>query len=54
VNPGRLLNFSVPLQGSEPYQHKGAIDSPAAIFGGRTTLHTGGEAGTWLQLSILE
>jgi hypothetical protein len=54
VDPGRLLNFGVPLQGSGPYQHNDVIDRPAAIFGGRPTVHTGGDAASWLQLPIVE
>jgi hypothetical protein len=54
VNPGHLLNFCVPLQGSGPYQHNDVIDRPAAIFGGRTTVRTGGDAASWLQLPIVE
>ena len=53
VNTGRLLNFGVPLQGSGPFQHNDLLDRSADIFGGRTTVHTGGDAPSWLQLPIV-
>jgi predicted acyl esterase len=53
VNEGRLLNFGVPLQGSGPFQHNDLLDRPVDIFGGRTTVHTGGDAASWLQLPIV-
>jgi predicted acyl esterase len=53
VNAGRLLNFGVPLQGSGPFQHNDPSDRPADIFGGHTTVHTGGDTASWLQLPIV-
>jgi hypothetical protein len=43
----------VPLQGSGPFQHTDLLDRPVDIFGGRTTVHTGGDAPSWLQLPIV-
>jgi hypothetical protein len=48
-----LLNFGVPLQGSGPFQQNDLLDRPAGIFGGRTTVHIGGDAASWLQLPIV-
>ena len=53
VNAGRLLNFGVPLQGSGPFQHNDPVDRPADIFSGHTTVHTGGDRASWLQLPIV-
>ena len=53
VNAGRLLNFGVPLQGSGPFQHNDPVDRPADIFSGHTTVHTGGDTASWLQLPII-
>jgi predicted acyl esterase len=53
VNAGRLLNFAVPLQGSGPFQHNDPVDRPAEIFGGHTTVHTGADTASWLQLPIV-
>ena len=53
VNAGRLLNFVVPLQGSGPFQHNDPVDRPAEIFGGHTTVHTGSDTASWLQLPIV-
>jgi hypothetical protein len=36
-----------------PFEHKDLLDRPADIFGGRTTVHTGGDAASWLQLPIV-
>ena len=43
MDDGLLLNFGVPLTGSGPFQHNDPVDRPADIFGGHTTVHTGGE-----------
>ena len=53
VNAGRLLNFGVPLTGSGPFQHNDPVDRPADVFGGQTTVHTGGDTASWLQLPIV-
>jgi predicted acyl esterase len=53
VNAGRLLNFGVPLQGSGPFQHNDPVDRPADIFSGHTTVHTGSDRASWLQLPIV-
>lgn len=36
-----------------PFQHNDLLDRSADIFGGRTTVHTGGDAASWLQLPIV-
>jgi uncharacterized protein len=53
VNAGSLLNFVVPLTGSGPFQHNDPLDRPDEVFGGHTTVHTGGETASWLQLPIV-
>lgn len=53
VDAGQLLNFGVPLQGSGPFQHNDPADRPAEIFGGRTTVYTGGQTPSWLYLPIV-
>jgi len=43
----------VPLTGSGPFQHNDPVDRPADVFGGQTTVHTGGDTASWLQLPIV-
>ena len=49
----RLANFRVPLRGSGPYLHDDPLDRPAAVFGGRTTLHTGPSHPSTLLLPVI-
>lgn len=53
VNAGRLLNFGVPLTGSGPFQHNDPADRPPDIFGGRTTVYTGGRSSSWLLVPVI-
>ena len=49
--PGQeIQSFANPLRGSGPFLHNDPEDRPAAVFGGRTTLHTGG---TWASSLLL-
>jgi predicted acyl esterase len=49
----RLANFRVPLRGSGPYLHDDPSDRPPEVFGGRTTLHTGPAAPSFLLLPVV-
>jgi len=37
----RLSNFKNELRGCDPFLHDDPRDRPAAVFGGKNTLHTG-------------
>ena len=50
---GKLSNFKNELRGCGPFLHDDPIDRPAAIFGGTTTLHFGGDAKPFLLLPII-
>lgn len=51
--PVHLKNFSVELRGSGPYLHDDPDDRPAEVFGGTTTLHTGGRWAAQLLLPVI-
>jgi hypothetical protein len=50
---GRLSNFKNELKGCGPFLHDDPADRPAAIFGGVTTLHFGGDRQPYLLLPIV-
>ena len=43
----------VPMRGSGPFLHNNPDDRPAAIFGGKTKIHTGGNKKSYLLLPII-
>jgi predicted acyl esterase len=49
----RLANFIVELRGSGPYLHDEPRDRPPEVFGGTTTLHTGGQYVARLTLPVI-
>jgi uncharacterized protein len=52
--PGlRIQSFANPLRGSGPFLHDDPDDRPADVFGGRTTLHTGGSRAAYLLLPVI-
>ena len=50
---GRLSNFKNELTGCGPFLHDDPQDRPAAIFGGQTTLHFGGDRQAYLLLPVV-
>jgi predicted acyl esterase len=50
---GRLSNFKNELTGCGPFLHDDPEDRPAAIFGGQTTLHFGGDRQAYLLLPVV-
>ena len=50
---GRLSNFKNELMGCGPFLHDDPVDRPKEIFGGKTTLHFGGDAHGYLLLPIV-
>jgi uncharacterized protein len=50
---GRLSNFKNELTGCGPFLHDDPLDRPAEIFGGRTTLHFGGDRQAYVLLPIV-
>jgi predicted acyl esterase len=50
---GRLSNFKNELKGCGPFLHDDPADRPAAIFGGRTTLHFGGGRQAYVLLPVV-
>jgi hypothetical protein len=50
---GRLSNFKNELKGCGPFLHDDPLDRPAAIFGGRTTLHFAGDRQAFLLLPVI-
>ena len=46
-------NFHYAGRGCGPFVHTGAADRPEEIFGGRVTVHTGGDHGSYLLLPII-
>jgi predicted acyl esterase len=48
-----IRSFVTPFRGSGPFVHTDPDDRPAAVFGGRTTLHTGGAHAAFLLLPII-
>jgi predicted acyl esterase len=52
--PGlQIQSFAAPFRGSGPFLHDDPDDRPAAVFGGRTTLHTGGARASSLLLPVI-
>ncbi len=49
----RLSNFKNELLGCGPFLHDDPVDRPAEVFGGRVTLHLGGDHGGWLLLPVI-
>jgi uncharacterized protein len=49
----RLSNFKNDLRGSGPFLHDDPSDRPVELFGGRTTVHTGGEHASFLLLPVI-
>jgi uncharacterized protein len=49
----RLSNFKNELRGCGPFLHDDPRDRPAAVFGGKTTLHTGPGREAYLLLPII-
>ncbi len=45
--------FGVPLRGSGPFLHNDPHDRPPSIFGGKTTIHTGGDHLSYVLLPII-
>src|SRR3974390_1543878 len=50
---GKLSNFKNELKGCGPFLHDDPIDRPPEIFGGTTTLHSGGKYANYLLLPII-
>jgi predicted acyl esterase len=50
---GRLANFKNELKGCGPFLHDDPRDRPRALFGGRTTLHTGPQHPAYILLPII-
>jgi uncharacterized protein len=50
---GRLSNFKNELTGCGPFLHDDPIDRPPEIFGGTTTLHSGGKHANFVLLPII-
>jgi uncharacterized protein len=50
---GRLSNFKNELKGCGPFLHDDPEDRPAAIFGGQTTLHFGGDRQAYVLLPVV-
>ncbi|MCW7945724.1 peptidase S15 [Streptomyces hygroscopicus] len=49
----RLSNFKNELRGSGPFLHDDPDDRPPAVYGGRTTLHTGGDHASYVLLPVI-
>lgn len=41
-------------RGSGPFLHNHPVDRPADVFGGKTTIHTGGQTSSFLSLPIIQ
>ena len=48
-----MRSFANPLRGSGPFLHNDPEDRPGSLFGGRTTIHTGGAAASYLLLPVI-
>jgi predicted acyl esterase len=48
-----IRSFVTPFRGSGPFVHADPDDRPAAVFGGRNTLHTGGGHGACLLVPVI-
>ncbi|MBV8033135.1 MAG: peptidase S15, partial [Betaproteobacteria bacterium] len=49
----RLSNFKNELRGCGPFLHDDPRDRPAAVFGGRTTLHLNKDNPSYLLLPVI-
>ncbi len=49
----QMKSFANPLRGSGPFLHNDPEDRPAAVFGGRTTIHTGSAYASYLLLPVI-
>jgi len=49
----QMTTFVNALRGSGPFLHTDPEDRPAAVFGGRTTIHTGGAHASYLLLPVI-
>ena len=49
----RLSNFKNELRGCGPFLHDDPRDRPAAVFGGRTTLHVGPDRPAYVLVAIV-
>ncbi|RPJ05788.1 MAG: peptidase S15, partial [Deltaproteobacteria bacterium] len=49
----RLKTFVHEMKGCGPFLHDDPDDRPEAIFGGKTTVHAGGERDSYLLLPII-
>jgi predicted acyl esterase len=48
-----IRSFVTPFRGSGPFVHADPNDRPAAVFGGRNTLHTGGAHSAFVLLPVI-
>ena len=53
VDRGALSNFKNELRGCGPFLHDDPRDRPAAVFGGRTTLHVGPDRPAYVLVPII-
>ena len=53
ATPSRLSNFKNELRGCGPFLHDDEVDRPADVFGGQTTVYTGGEHDSSLLLPVI-
>jgi predicted acyl esterase len=53
ATPSRLSNFKNELRGCGPFLHDDEVDRPADVFGGRTTVYTGGGHDSSLLLPVI-
>ncbi|HVR94791.1 MAG TPA: hypothetical protein VHI75_13220, partial [Casimicrobiaceae bacterium] len=49
----RLSNFKNELRGCGPFLHDDPRDRPAAVFGGRTTLHAGPSQRSYVLVPVI-
>ncbi|HKA32047.1 MAG TPA: CocE/NonD family hydrolase C-terminal non-catalytic domain-containing protein, partial [Candidatus Binatia bacterium] len=50
---GRIASFKNELKGCGPFLHDDPRDRPREIFGGKVTLHCGGERGAYVLLPVI-
>jgi hypothetical protein len=53
ARPGSDTDSVFPSRGSGPWLHTDPDDRPAAVFGGTTTLHTGGGYESYLLVPVV-
>ncbi len=49
----QMKTFANPMRGSGPFLHNDPADRPAAVFGGRHTVHTGGAHASYVLLPVI-